>query len=84
MLTWFLKNTLKEKHILRAWKSSLKTSLGFLILKVSETFPTGHAQKGYSEVNRDGASPQKGYSEIKRDGASPHVSDINLPYRPLR
>ena len=58
--------------------------LGFLILKVSETFPTGHAQKGYSEVKRDGASPQKGYSEIKRDGASPHVSDINLPYRPLR
>lgn len=39
--------------------------LGFLILKVSETFPTGHAQKGCSE--------------IKREGASPHVSDINLP-----
>ena len=41
MLTWFLKNTLKEKHILRAWKSSLKTSLGFLILKFFYLLRTG-------------------------------------------
>ena len=39
--------------------------LVFLILKVSETFPTIHAQKSSSEV--------------KREGASSHVSDSNLP-----